>query len=225
MKDFLSRLNIKIEEQVFIKDPDTSDLGRKIIKQSILLIDEIGFESFTFRKLAKRIGSTEASVYRYFENKHKLLIYLVAWYWHWMEYQLFFATNNISSPETRLDIVIELLSKPIETDPDFSHVDEVALQRIVISESSKAYLTKEIDEDNKEGYFATYKRLCKFLANIISEVNPKYKFPLALSSTLVQTVLEQKYFAEHLSSITEVDHKDKSSLTAYLKEMVLKTIK
>ena len=37
-------------------------------------------EEFTFRKLAQKINTTEASVYRYFENKHRLLIYILAWY-------------------------------------------------------------------------------------------------------------------------------------------------
>ena len=58
------------------------------INTTFLNMVEIGFESFTFKKLAAKIESTEASVYRYFENKHKLLIYLVSWYWNWVEYRL-----------------------------------------------------------------------------------------------------------------------------------------
>ena len=59
---------------------------------------EIGFENFTFKKLGEQIGSNESSIYRYFESKHKLMLYLSSWYWAWIEYRLVFATNNINNP-------------------------------------------------------------------------------------------------------------------------------
>ena len=86
MKSLLSKVSITVNDRIYLKDPESSELGLKILKGSIDMIDEMGLEAFTFGKLAKRIGSTEASVYRYFESKHKLLIYLTAWYWAWMEY-------------------------------------------------------------------------------------------------------------------------------------------
>ena len=79
-----SNIQIKIDAKVFTKDPTSADLGKKIIMHSIGLIDELGFEAFTFGKLADKIQCTEASVYRYFENKHKLLIYHLTWYCTWM---------------------------------------------------------------------------------------------------------------------------------------------
>jgi len=69
--------DISIPEGLSIKDPLQSKLGRKIITHSIILLDEIGFEAFTFKKLAIKMGSNETSLYRYFENKHFLLLYLV----------------------------------------------------------------------------------------------------------------------------------------------------
>ena len=79
-------IQIKIDEKVFSKDPLSSELGKNIIFHSIGLIDELGFEAFTFKKLAEKIQCTEASIYRYFENKHKLLTYHLTWYWLWLEY-------------------------------------------------------------------------------------------------------------------------------------------
>ena len=128
------------------------------MEHSIGLIDEIGFEAFTFKKLAKHISSTEASVYRYFENKHKLLIYLVSWYWNWLEYQLMFAVNNVSDPEERLKRALKVVSQPHLLGTNFVHIDKDALHRIVVAESPKAYLSKEVDEDNKEGYSRLYAR-------------------------------------------------------------------
>mgnify|MGYP000226091987 FL=1 len=46
MKNLLSILKIAVPDKIFIKDPETSDLGKRIIENSILLIDEIGFDNF-----------------------------------------------------------------------------------------------------------------------------------------------------------------------------------
>jgi AcrR family transcriptional regulator len=81
MKILLPDVSIKVNENVYLKNPENSDLGRKILSSSIDLIDDIGFEKFTFGKLAKLIKTSEASIYRYFDSKHKLLLYFASWYW------------------------------------------------------------------------------------------------------------------------------------------------
>ncbi|MBA3898786.1 MAG: TetR/AcrR family transcriptional regulator [Bacteroidetes bacterium] len=219
------KITISIDEKVFIKDPNSSEVGRKIIQYSILHIEEIGFESFTFKKLADKIGASEPTIYRYFENKHKLLLYLLSWYWNWMEYKLMIATTNVSSPDERLRISLKLLSEPIEKDPNFEHVDEAALYKIVISESSKVYLNKEVDKVNKEGLFLSYKRLCHGVAKIITEINPNYRFPRALVSTVVESSHDQRFFAEHLPALTEIKMEKLNSTSDFLSEMVFNTIK
>ena len=108
MENLLSTIKIQVNEKIYVKDPETSILGKKIIEKSILLIDEIGFEEFTFKKLGDLIGSNESSIYRYFENKHKLLIYLCSWYWSWMEYRLVFTTNNLTDPLEKLKKAIAM---------------------------------------------------------------------------------------------------------------------
>lgn len=219
------KIHIDIDKKLYLKDPNSSELGAKIIKHSVDMIDEIGFEAFTFKKLAKQIGATEPSVYRYFESKHKLLLYLLAWYWNWMDYQVMLATHNIESAEERLRMSIRLLSRPIEKDPNFEHVDEIALYRIVVSESSKVYLIKEVDKVNQEGLFMSYKRLCNRVADIIKEINPEYRFPHALISTLVESSHDQKFFAEHLPSLTDISHTQLNDTTEFLTELVFKAIR
>ena len=108
MSEMISNVNIIVSDKIFIKNPESSDLGRKIISGSIDLIDEIGFECFTFRKLAQKIESTEASVYRYFENKQRLLLYLSCWYWSWMEYRLVLELRpDYKYPHMLISAVIE----------------------------------------------------------------------------------------------------------------------
>ena len=92
------QLQIKMNEALFLRNPEETELGKKIIKHSIQLIYKNGFEAFTFKKLAEDIGTTEAGIYRYFENKHQLLVYITAWYWSWLEFQISFHTNNIKDP-------------------------------------------------------------------------------------------------------------------------------
>ena len=103
MKNLLSNIKIVVPEKIYIKDPETSNLGKRIIQHSIELIDEIGFDNFTFKKLGNRINSNESSIYRYFESKHKLLLYLSSWYWAWIEYQLVFETHSISNGTEKLE--------------------------------------------------------------------------------------------------------------------------
>ena len=197
-------IKIGLTDKLYLRDPEQTELGRKIIAESIQIIDALGFEQFTFKKLATAIGSTEASVYRYFESKHKLLIYLISWYWAWLDYQIHFQANNVKDPCERLRIVLRVLAANEGSTAGFTHIDERALYRIVVAEASKAYLTKEVDDDNKEGLFGEYKDLCHRIAQIIEEINPQYPYPHALVSTLFESARKQLFFAQHLPSLTEV---------------------
>ncbi|MCK8521730.1 TetR/AcrR family transcriptional regulator [Aquimarina sp. D1M17] len=223
MKHLLQDLKVNINDKIYIKDPESSDLGKRIIEHSILMIQEIGFESFTFKKLGEKIGSNESSIYRYFENKHKLLLYLTSWYWGWLEYQLVFATNSISNPEEKLKRAIEIITQTIKEDSSFSHINEVLLNKIVINEYSKSYLTKEVDHENKEGYFLIYKRLVTRLKEMIHEVDKKYKYPSSLASTIIEGALHQHFLKEHFATIT--DCSEDVSPSTYFIDLVFKSLK
>lgn len=220
-------LSFRLSESLYIRDPQETELGRNIIQKSIKMIDKLGIEDFTFRKLATEIGSTEASVYRYFDNKHKLLIYLIDWYWTWLEHQVDFHTNNIKDPTERLRICLTKLSEQKSFDPDVAYLDERALQRIVSSEFEKTYLTKQVDADNKEGLFLPYKSLCRKVAALVLAVNPNFEFPHALVSTIMLAIKHQLYYAQHLPSLTDIKYDPKShylKLNKFLDQIVFKTI-
>ena len=204
MDHLLKSVKIGINEKIFLKDPESSDLGKRIVEHSILMISEMGFESFTFKKLGVKIGSNESSIYRYFENKHKLLLYLTSWYWGWLEYQLVFATNSIADPKEKLTRTIEIVTKNTEEDSSFSHINEVLLNKIVINEYSKSYLTKEVDTENKEGYFVIYKRLVNRLKQMIQNVDAEYLYPSSLASTILEGSLHQHFLRDHFSSLTDI---------------------
>jgi AcrR family transcriptional regulator len=223
MEHLLQTVTIRINDKIFLKDPESSDLGKRIVENSILMISEMGFESFTFKKLGTQIGSNESSIYRYFENKHKLLLYLTSWYWGWLEYQLVFATNGIANPEEKLKKAIEIVTKTTVEDTSFSHINEVLLNKIVINEYSKSYLTKEVDTENKEGYFVIYKRLVNRLSQMIAGVDSDYPYPSSLASTLLEGSLHQHFLRDHFSSLT--DFRENNDQKQYFLNLVFSSLK
>ncbi len=197
-------IKISLNDKLYLRDPQGSKLGQKIIKHSILLIDEIGFEAFNFKKLAIRMESTEASVYRYFENKHLLLIYLVSWYWEWVSYLIDINTMNIELPERKLKIIIENLVNASKDNPSIEYVNESVLHRVIIAEGTKAYHTKEVDKENTYGFFLNYKNLSAKVADVITELKPNFPYPHALASNLFEMANNHTYFAQHLPKLTDV---------------------
>jgi len=75
MKQLMEQLQVSLNSNLYLKDPKSTELGERIVQRGMEMIDELGLEQFTFRKLANDIGTTETSVYRYFLNKHRLLLY------------------------------------------------------------------------------------------------------------------------------------------------------
>lgn len=210
-----SKIAIKINPMVFKKDPLSSELGEKILRQGVGLMEELGFEDFTFKKLAKHINSTEASIYRYFDNKHNFLAYLTMWYWGWMEYRVITSTLNIEDPRIRLQRAIKCITEEITEDKEVHQIDEVKLHRIVTIESSKVYLCKTVEADNESGFFTVYKSLVGGIADIILEINPKFKYPHMLVSTIIEGARHQRFFADHLPRLTDVVKGEDAITTFY----------
>lgn len=197
-------IKISLNEGLYLKEPQDSNLGRKIIEHSILMIDEFGFEAFTFKKLAEKINSTEASIYRYFENKHLLLLFLVNWYWEWVNYLILINTMNVADPRKKLRIIIHSMVAASEDNTSTEYVNESKLHSIVIAEGGKAYHTKEVDEENLKGFFSSYKKLATCVSQVIAQVNPDFKYPFALATNLFEMSNNHIYFARHLPRLTDI---------------------
>lgn len=213
--DIRPNILLSVNNKVYLKNPESSNLGKQIISGSVDLIHDIGFESFTFKKLSVKINSTEASIYRYFESKHKLLLYLSLWYYEWLSYKLLFSLTNIDDPKERLSRSINLLTEKVVEDSDFSHIDEPKLNQIVVYESTKTYLNKQVDEDNSLGLFKPYKDLVEIVSEIILEINPSYKYPHMLVSTVIEGAKHQRFFAKHLPRLTDVIEGEDAIVTFY----------
>jgi len=219
------QISFHLNERVFLKDPESTELGKQLVKTAIDLIYELGLEHFTFKKLAVQVNTTEATVYRYFENKHRLLLYILNWYWSYMEFLVMFRLQNLTDPKQKLHVIIELLTQELPQSAGSMDYNTQYLNQIMISESSKVYLVKEVGEINKSEVFKPYKDLCARIAEVISELNPDYQYPRSLSSTLIETAHYQQFFCSYLPRLTDSQGVDQKSFTAgFLTDLLFKTI-
>lgn len=211
-------IQFKINQPVctYLRDPQETKLGLSIIQHSILLIHEIGFERFTFKKLSDLIGCTEASVYRYFHSKHQLLLYLFSWYWGWMNYRIQYEIGNSQTLQERLEKSILLLIERNLDDQRTPFIDEAKLQEIIEQEGVKSLLTKEVDSRNKTGAFANYKELVEFLVKLVLEINPNYAYPNMLITTIIEGAHLQHFFADHLPRLTNANKNHQSIVSFYI---------
>lgn len=197
-------IRFQLNESLFNKDPQDTDLGKKILEQSIILINELGIESFNFKKLAEAIDSTEASIYRYFENKHKLLLFLTSWYWQWVQYLIEMNTKNIDDPKKLLAVAINNIVNASTENPLTSYVNENLLHNIIVKESSKAYHTNTVDKENEGGLFLSYKNLVEKLSQMIAKVDKDFPYKTSLASNIFEMSNNQMYFAQHLPRLTDI---------------------
>jgi Transcriptional regulator len=219
------QISIQPSPKLALRDPESSVLGKKIVRQGIVLMRDLGYEHFTFKKLAEAINTAEASIYRYFENKHRLLLYFLTWYWNYVEYQAAVSLKNLQDPATKIKMTIEILTGGLPDWPDSTGIDKIALQEIVISESSKAYLVKEVDAINQEQLFKPYKDLARHISAIFAEYNPQYPYPRSLASTLIEMAHFQSYFMEHLPSLTDFGgNRDDKKVARFLETLVFSNL-
>ena len=196
-------ITIDINKSIYLRDPLETNLGKKIIEYGIVLIHEIGFEELNFKKLASAMNSTEASIYRYFENKYKLLAYLVSWYWDFMHFNILMDIRNIEDPKEKLNQSIRTLVNSLNTPFTPAYIDDSKLHTVVVENATKVYHNKKVDSLNKEGFYQNYKKIVKTLSQIILEIDPKFEYPVALATNLIEQSLNNEYYIEHLPSLTD----------------------
>ena len=130
---------------------------------------------------------------------------------------------NIDDPKERLKRAIKVLTERIEEDSQFADINEVKLNRIVIAESSKIYLIKDVEKENSLGFFSQYKEVVNRVSSIILEINHNYKYPHMLVSTIIEGANHQRFFAEHIPSLTDV-FEGEDAITTFYQELALKEL-
>lgn len=224
MQSLMQVWQTKLNPGLYKKDPASSELGTRIVIEGLSLISDSGFDKFTFKKLAERLHTTESSVYRYFDNKHRFLIYLVSHYWLWQEYHLIFRLQNIDSIEERLNRAIDTLCSVHQLNWPFEHLNRAEMYKIMIDTSIRTYYSDEVDEENKAGFFSDYKRLHNRIVHLITEYAPNYPYPKALVSCCMENIQVQIYYRHHLPSLTEIND-DTNSMFDFIKQIIFQTLK
>lgn len=207
-KPTMNSIQISVNSELYLKDPYTSKLGVEILRQGLDLMLELGYEDFTFKKLALKIKTTEASIYRYYESKHLFLLYLTNWHWSWLDYQLKLYTTNIDDPTEKMKQFIRLISSTYEEQFEMNFIPLNKLQALIVSEYPKTYLTRNIDLENKNGFFISYKNIVESISQLILEINPRFKFAHSLVSTCIETVWLQRFFSAHLPRLSDQFEED-----------------
>lgn len=217
MDSLTKNVELSIPTCLYLKNPRESKTGGHIISEAAAMIATGGIEQLTFKKLALRCGCTEATVYRYFENKHSLLLYVLNIFWIWQEYRMVLATQNIEDPMERLDHAIAVIARP-EIPKDQGEFGEHVLLT-AIHEGVKIHLSRELRKEIDNGSMSAYHRLVQRLGALIRNYLPDYLFSEALSVTLLDNALQQLFFMKHFSGMAG-KIQSHNSLEKYLKSLI-----
>ena len=142
-----------------------------------------------------------------------------------MEFLLAYKLENIIDKKESLKIIVQLLTHELAGSESHFDYNKRYLNQIVIAESSKTYLVKDVLEINKNHVFKPYKDLCARIAKVISEYNPNYKFPRSLSTTIIETSHHQQFFSVNLPKLTDVNSKKNSEFTSqFIEDFLFKIL-
>jgi len=214
------RLSISVSPKTYLRNPEDTELGRNIIKHGIELMSETGYQCFNFKHLAQMMKSTEASVYRYFENKYMLLMYLTSWYWEYLDLQIMLNTRNIEDPVRKLGLMVKTIVHGVQGDMTQEYVDVKKLHNLVVEQAPKVTHSRKVEECEKAGMFENYKNLNSNITDIITECDPDFKYPTALASNILKMAMDHKYYAERICCLTDIDS-NQSDRHVQIEEMIM----
>ena len=221
----MSKYSFNLSSDLYLRDPLSSDKGKAILREGAPLILKTGLEAFNARKLAEAASLTEATVYKYFANKQKLLQYYFQLYWTWLEQQIKVFTAVEDDPHQRLLKAVRILSEMPAVAADPGLVSKGVLRKLVVQEGAKAYHHAEVDADNAKKLFAAYKSVTGLLAEMILAVDKDHPYPYSLSTTLLEMAHSLEFYRDHLPSLTDFPRdQDQAKLTGFLVHIVNRSI-
>lgn len=212
-----AHLVLKPEPAISLKDPMGSAVGQALLEHGLELMLELGYEAFTFRKLAERSGTTEVTVYKYFANKQRLLQYYFQLYWLWLRQLGTQQVERHSDPRKALAGIVEALCGVWPRTLPAVQLDPAALRQLVIAEGMKSYLHKQVDADNAQRLFQPYKALSAFVAERLVACRADVPWPRSFATTVIEMAHSLPFAMEHLPSLTELSNrKDLKHLAQHL---------
>ena len=117
--------------------------------------------------------------------------------------------RNIEGPEEQLKIVIHNIVNASTESPCTEFINESVLHHVIIEDGAKAYHIHDVDDENRDGLFKSYKDVVKKVSEIILKVSPEFPYPTILASNLFEMANNQIFFAEHLPKLTDIKNRAK----------------
>jgi AcrR family transcriptional regulator len=202
MDTLTQHIELQIPNCLFQKNPRETEIGNKLVETATHLIAQLGLEQFTIKKLALETGCTEATVYRYFENKHQLMLYIMNIFWGWQEYLLVFSTQNIHNESEKMKRAIALLANP-----DFGFLPYRKFANSVllaaINEGVKIHIIRNLKDEIENGSMAAYRNLAQRIAGLIKSFDKTYAYPHALAMQLMDAAIHQQFCHRYLRGVSE----------------------
>ncbi|MCC7502644.1 MAG: TetR/AcrR family transcriptional regulator [Flavobacteriales bacterium] len=215
----MARYHLEPDASLSLRDTG-SPMGLRILTEGLVLMNELGLEAFTFKKLAERIGCTEVTVYHYFTNKQRLLQYYFQFYWLWLRTHGEQEGHNVKDPVERLHGTIRALAGVWSASAPAAQLDPKALRDLVVNEGSKSFLHKNVDTDNELKLFKPYKDLCAQVAAEVKACAPRLRSARSFATTLVEMSHSLEFAMHHLPALTELSVKqDRKHLARFLMEL------
>ena len=133
------------------------------------------------------------------------------------------STSLLENKIEKLKKAITIVTETIQDDNSTEHVNEAILNKIIIEEFTKTLYNKQVDQENKEGFFLIYKQVNYRIEKMVEEVNPDYPFAKSLVSSIIEGSLHQHFLRNHLKTITNCNSEvSPSSFYIHLIENLLK---
>jgi AcrR family transcriptional regulator len=171
-------------------------------------------EYLLHKVLSFRVGCTEAAIYRYFENKNKLLLYFINWYWGWLEHNLVYGTANLKNPEGKLKMAITLLVEgPMYKENFYLNIN--ALRKVVFEESTKSFMNQELKKQRNGRMMHQYYDFSYRLKDLIILYKPDYPFPKALISTFIWSSILNNFNQEYMIDLIEENFNGQNKVDFY----------
>lgn len=216
----MTHYHIVPDPSLHLRDPGASPLGQRILQDGLSLMNALGLEAFTFKKLAEKAGCTEVTIYNYFPNKQRLLQYYFQLYWLWLDTHCQQEGRPLKDPRERVHGDIRALCGLWPKNALASQLDPAELRELVIAEGSKSFLHRNVDEDNKLKVFQPYKDLSAHIASELKACDRSCKQPRTFATTLIEMAHSLEFAMHHLPALTELSAKrDRKKLAEFLIEL------
>ena len=80
-----------------------------------------------------------------------------------------------------------------------------------------------VEDQNSLGAYTSYKQLVQRISENVVEINPEFKYPHMLISTVIEGSHHQRFFSEHLPKLTDVVEGE-DAITTFYTQLTLQTI-